>query len=406
MGFSLLLSLLCLPALFLLAFWVVAAERIARELRRLPRLTDGLDFARANPSAERVCILVPAHNEGDVIADLIATLRAQTYPNLRFVLSLDRCTDDTLQRATDAIGGDDRFEIIQIESCPEDWAGKVNALWTAVTSSRHAQEADLLLFADADTVFHPDLVAASVGLLRREKLDMLSLWSTLAARTWYERIVQPACGVELMYQYPLLRANKAPHLRRAFANGQFILFRRDAYHAIGGHQAVNAAILEDMALARLAAEKQLTTGVYLSDHMLEVRMYDSWKAFRIGWKRIFIDCAKRKVRRMRKSALRARAIHSLLPPLTLGTLLAALLGPATDPAWLKPAAAALSATALLAWWVVLAFIHVKGRFPLWAVVLNPVGTWLMANIIDEAASDLSAGKPVVWGGRRYVLQPR
>ncbi len=190
-----------------------------------------------DPPTGRVCVVVPAHNESRVIAGLVRSLRAETYPDMRVVLALDRCTDDTASLARAEIGDDRRFEIVEIDACPPEWVGKVHALHAGVTRSRGAADADYLLFADADTSFAPGCIAASLALMRERKLDLLSLLSTLSFDTWFERIVQPAATLELMRQYPLTLANAATD-RRPFANGQFMLFTREAYEDIGGHEAV------------------------------------------------------------------------------------------------------------------------------------------------------------------------
>jgi cellulose synthase/poly-beta-1,6-N-acetylglucosamine synthase-like glycosyltransferase len=182
--------------------------------------------------------VVPAHNESRVIAACVRSLRTETYPQLRVVFALDRCTDDTAALVRAGIAGDGRFEIVEIDACPDDWAGKVHAAHTGVTRSRGAQGADYLLFADADTVFEPGCIAASLALMRQRKLDLLSLLSTLTHDMWFERVVQTAAAFELMRQYPPIRANGLKK-RRAFANGQFMLFTRDTYDAVGGHAAVN-----------------------------------------------------------------------------------------------------------------------------------------------------------------------
>src|SRR5205823_291327 len=96
-------------------------------------------------------------------------------------------------------------------------------------------------------------IRACVALLERRRLDLLSLLSTLTCDTWFERLAQPAAGFELVRQYPISRANRRSN-PRAFANGQFMLFRRAAYDAIGGHGAVHDELLEDLALARRLAD--------------------------------------------------------------------------------------------------------------------------------------------------------
>ncbi len=393
--------ILGLLSLGLIAYWVIADTRIYRSLRGLPTARDGM--ALDMPDAA-VCVIVPAHNEERVIEQLIASLRSQDHPQLRVVLCLDRCTDATAEIARRAIADDERFEIIEIDACPPDWAGKVHAVWTGVSQSLAARDADLLLFTDADTEFHPALVRSTCALLRSRGLGMLSLWSDLVCEHWFEKLVQPACGTELMYQYPLLNANRR-NRRRAFANGQFILFDRKAYEAIGGHASVNEAVLEDMALARRVAEADIPAGVFLADGMLRVRMYPSWDAFRTGWKRIYIDCAKFKVSRLRKHAWRMRMTSILMPLAALVLLALALAGVIDHGPW-RWAAAIVAGTALVLWLANLVFIYRRGGFPILWAPLHPVGVWLCSRILLEAARDLARHEPVRWGGKAYHLMPR
>lgn len=401
---TIVLAALASQAGILLGYWTVGLIRIHRSLTALPSARDGAASARTNPPSEAVCVIVPAHNEAGVIGELITSLRRQTHPAVRFVLALDRCTDDTPKIARELTLGDDRFEIIEIAECPEGWAGKVNAVWTAFRQSKAAQSAERLIFADADTIFDPELVAASCALLRDRELDMVSFWSDLAARSWFEKIIQPACGVELMYQYPLLRANVHEN-RRAFANGQFILFTRDAYEKLGGHEAVNQAVLEDMALARLAADEGVRVGVFYSDRMLRVRMYDRWSAFRTGWKRIYIDCAKRKVARLRRYAWRVRWVGTALPASAIAGLLLAI-APTSAPDAARWITGAICAMGLFVWFAAMGYIYRRGGFPVWGVLLNPAANWLLGGLFAEAADDLESGRPVKWGGRSYLLEPR
>ena len=399
------LALLAAHAIVLLVYWSVGLARIHRSLKALPSARDGAASARQRPCTEPVCVIIPAHNEAGVIGELIASLRQQTHPTVRFVLALDRCTDDTLKIARELTMGDDRFEIIEITECPEGWAGKVNAVWTAFNASDAAKNASHLICADADTVFDPELVAASCALVRDRELDMLSYVSDLSARSWFEKIVQPACGVELLYQYPILRANGSGVHRRAFANGQFMLFTRDAYERLGGHEAVSEAMLEDMALARLAADLDLRVGIFMSDRMLRVRMYDCWDAFRTGWKRIYIDCAKRKLSRLQRYAWRVRWVGTVLPTCAFAGVLLSII-PTSAPEFARWIAGGLCALGLGVWLVAMGYIYRRGGFPLWSVPLNPIANWLLGRLLFEAADDLESGRPVKWGGRSYLIEPR
>lgn len=380
----------------LAVYWSVGLYQVIRTVVLLPTARDGLSLPRPDAS---VCVVVPAHNEARVIGNLVHSLRQQDHDRVRFVLALDRCTDGTAEVARGAAGADPRFEIFEIESCPDDWAGKVNALWTALHRSEHARSSDYLLFADADTTLHPGCVRATVALARQRGLDLLSLMSTLTTDTWFERVVQPVAALELMRQYPPLRASRAEH-RRSFANGQFILFRAEPYWAFGGHERVKDHLLEDLGISRVAAEEGLSAGLLNADGVLICRMYHTWAEFRRGWKRIYTECANRKPRRLRRATWRVRIIDGLLPVLTLAGALAALLSSA-GPDWARVAGAVVCLAGLVVWAVALAAIYRLSRSPLWALPLFPFAGWRVSSILREASQDLIHDRPTEWGGRAY-----
>jgi len=384
--------------------WGSVWIRVEHWMRVVPTLRLGQRLAAAAPPGGRVCVIVPAYNEAYVIEAVVRSLRAETYPRLSVVLALDRCRDATAAIARAAIGTDERFEIVEIDSCPPHWAGKVHAVHAGVTRSRAAAEADYLLFADADTVFAPGCIAAAVAMLRHRKLDLLSLLSTLSHDTWFERVVQTAAVFELLRQYPLTRAN-ARGERRAFANGQFMLFTRDAYRSIGGHASVKHALLEDLALARLIEEQGRKAGVFLAEGLFHCRMYGSWADFRRGWKRIYIEAADRKARKLAQSAWWSRSLGSIFPVWMLGAGPLAALVIAGD-AHIGWTLLTLWPIALLLWLGALVRISSLAHAPRWTAPLHIVGAWLTANLLSEAAHDLRSRKPTRWGGREYDMLAR
>ncbi|MGH7291714.1 MAG: glycosyltransferase, partial [Myxococcota bacterium] len=383
---------------------------IATTMRTIPTCRDALALPVAaelrKPSAPKVCIIVPAHNEQGVVGKLAASLVKQTYPNLSVVFALDRCTDGSAAEIREATGGADHMELLEIRECPPDWAGKVNAIRVAVATSKAAQAADLLLFTDADTEFDPDCVRAAVALLSSRSLGMLSIMSTLTTDRTFERISQPAAGMELMRQYPLARANALTH-RRAFANGQFMLFTRAAYEQVGGHEAVKHALLEDIELARLVERRAIPAGLFFADNLLRCRMYVSNEEFVKGWKRIYIEAANRRIKRLETLARRARIVGTGLPVgVLLGALLLLSLGGPHIPAGLAAPAVIVALVGLAIYLTAILWSYRIARVPLIWSLLYPLGAWQTGTILHEAAADLRAGTPVRWGGREYVREAR
>jgi hypothetical protein len=97
-----------------------------------------------------------------------------------------------------------------------------------------------------------------------------------------ERAVMPIVFAELAAQYP-------PHKVReqssevVAANGQYILVRRTAYDAAGGHAAVATEILEDVALARRFRSSGYRVYFRFGGDAVRTRMYRNWPQLREGW---------------------------------------------------------------------------------------------------------------------------
>jgi len=386
-----------------LGVWAVLGYRAWREFRDAPFLRDVL--AKGDEPAEwpRVGVVVPAHNERLVAGACAKSILASTYPNLEVVFVLDRCTDGTREALQPIADQDARLRIVENESCPPDWAGKCNAARLGAAQV----QGDLLLFTDADTVFHPDLLRASVLLMRQRRWDMLSLLSAPTHNHWFENVVQPIASIALLKLFPMRRANMEGD-RRAFANGQFMLFDRRAYEALGGHDAVKGDLLEDMGFARRMKATGMRQGVGASGGMLAVSMYDDWKSFRSGWRRIFIECCVRNPARLQRQALQLLAAGPLLSLVWLaGFAFSAWTvwwGPCEAATWAM-VALSLSVGAYGASKLTLLGAYRACAFPLWTVFLYPVGCTAVAGIFLQGARDLRVRRPVRWGGREYVLEP-
>ncbi|MFG0275277.1 MAG: glycosyltransferase [Phycisphaerales bacterium] len=394
---TILLAILALGALGAGLSYTVALVRVRRAARSVPSLLDSADAPAPPGGWPRVCVIVPAHNEAEVIGRLAASLRRQDYPNLRVVFALDRCTDNTEQVVRDAIGDDDRFEVVAIDACPDGWSGKTHAAWSGVTRSTGARDADMLLFTDADTAFDPRCVRACVAQLLADDRHMLSLLSTLTHDRWFERIVQPAVSLELLRQNPLERVNRRESPRH-FANGQFMLFRRDAYERIGGHERVRAAVLEDLAFARVLGKAGMPFAVLPADGLLRCRMYRSWAQFRRGWKRIFTEAARRRAPYLTRAAWGLLATAVGAPLVALG---AAIAGVAALPSWIGSVALAAGAFGIAMWGATLQRVWRMQQAPRSGLPLAPLGGLLAAAILFGAARDLRRGKGITWAGMTY-----
>ena len=404
---SFLLLIAC--SLPLAVCWTVIYLRIEQTMRKLPTGMDGIRLAEDSKAPNSpILVVVPAHNEAGSIAPLIRSLREQDHEKFRVILALDRCTDATASIARQEINNDHRFEIIEITECQEGWAGKVNAVRAGIERSAFTSEAEFFLFTDADCLLHPSCLRATTALSENRDLDLLSFINEYPAQAWYESIVQPIAGFELMRQYPLLRANRTDERQRPFANGQFMLFRAGFYRDMGGHAIVKDELLEDLALAKAVKAKGGRAGALLSGGIVRCRMYETWGDFKRGWRRIYTEAAHRRSRRLKNAAWASRIAGSVLPALTLMSGAAAItffhLGGANTT--LGIAAYAALAAGLGANLAAVARILSIARAPVVLAPLGFMGFWLVSEILFRAADNLAVGRPTNWGGRSYHRQDR
>lgn len=410
------LGVLVALSLGCVSYYGAMLHRVRRVKHSLPTLRAGI--AMPGPADGRwpsVCVIVPAHNEQAIIGTLVRSLLKQDYPGgLHFVFALDRCTDNTQAVVLEAAQGDPRVEIVTVTSCPEDWAGKVNAIWRGVNDAvglPSPRTADLVLFTDADTEFDPACIRAGVNMLQSRGLDMLSLLPTLTCEKSFEKIAQPAAGLEMVRRFPLDRVNREHHGAR-FANGQFMLFRRESYERLGGHEVVHDELLEDLAFARKIRHKEVSMrlGVLLADGLLKCRMYADYAAFRRGWKRIYVESEHRHAPPLRRWSRRLMFVGVVLP-ISVGLMALAGLALAVGLwSWhgtpldnvLGILALILAKVGLSAFLGAMREVYSSQKVPIKYLALYPIGAWQVASILLEGARDLRRGKATEWGGRSYT----
>ena len=233
-----------------------------------------LQFPIPEASLPEVSIIVPARNEEASLGACLASLTAQTGVSFEIIVVDDGSSDRTREVAQTFAG----LRVISPEPLRANWTGKNNAL-VAGAKEAHAK---WLLFTDADTVHLPGSLAWALAEAKNERVELLSYSPEQVVVTFAERAVMPVIFAELAGQYP-------PHKVReqnsgiVAANGQYILVRRAAYDAVGGHAAVATEILEDVALARLFRNAGQRVHFRYGGDAVRTRMYRNWSQLHEGW---------------------------------------------------------------------------------------------------------------------------
>ncbi|MBI4161233.1 MAG: glycosyltransferase [Acidobacteria bacterium] len=376
-----------------IAYWA-AWGWFTRILRRAPRA--GPEEPGTEGKVPLVLVLVPARNEERGIEACLRSLLAQEYPRIRILLADDGSTDGTRAIAESIGAGDGRLEIVDPGEPPEGWVGKCWALHRAYEHARERGYDDgaLLLFTDADVVFHPRAIPIGVRRLLQERLDLLALLPRSVHETFWERTVQSAVVHALLVLgtiarlYPL---RKAPRM----ASGAFLLVRPEYYRIAGGHHALRHEIIEDVALATTVHMRGGRTGALMAPDLVRVRMYHGLREIWQGWAKNFFAGTGDSLRRASELILVCLLFWVAPAPLLLFLLGRA---GATGSGWSEAAGAGILWAAMTA--VRAAGNRITGDPPAFALV-HPLAGAILIGLLAASAWSRRFGRGALWRGRRY-----
>src|SRR6266436_763072 len=197
-----------------------------------------------------ISAIVPARNEEASIAACIDSLACQ--PEISQILVVnDQSTDKTAEIVRGLMATVPNLRLLETQGVPEGWVGKNHAV---ALGAREATN-PWLLFTDADAEHEPGAAARAL---------IPFIYCRLARKFSYDAVNDPA----------------SPD---AAANGQFLMIRRDAYDAVGGHASVAAEVLEDVALARRIKSAGYRLAFLSGKGVVRVRMYRSLASMWEGW---------------------------------------------------------------------------------------------------------------------------
>jgi len=366
--------------------WVAPLFGIVRLARSKPSLSDAPPVTGIPLS-----VIIPARNESGQIETVIRSVLASTYTPFEVIVVDDRSTDDTARKVAALAATDTRLRLVAGRELPRGWYGKP---W-ACQQGADAATGDVLLFTDADTKHHPDLLSHAVSMLRQSKADLLTVAPHQLVVSFWERVIMPQVWVMLGIRYHPDSVNAATRPWGVIANGQFMMFGRASYSAIGEHAAVKSEVVEDLAMAQRVVGLGRKLYFVFGYDLMETRMYQTLGQLIEGWsKNVFIgsriSLGRNPVLRfLAPIGMAFNAVFWLAPPLAL---VAALLGYATP--LLLPAAIA-TVLSLLFW----SLISFGMQVPAWYGLIYPLGAsmflWIMAR------SAWRGTRRVEWRGRVY-----
>ena len=321
-----------------------------------------------------LAVVVPARDEAEALPGLLASLAGQRRPAAEVVVVDDGSTDAT---AVVAQAGGAR--VVSAPPRPAGWNGKQ---WACHVGFRSTSAA-VVCFVDADVELEPHalaLVAAEVEA--RGGLVSVQPWHRTGSAVEGLSLFPNLVSMMAVDAFGPLGGRLAP----SGAFGPVLAARRADHSRAGGHEAVRAAAMEDVALARSYRRAGLPVTVLPGRGFAGFRMYRGGvRSIVVGWVKGLGDGARR-VRFVTLVAVGAWLYGVASVPLLLVT---------------RPV---LGATLWLAYALQLEWLARRiGRFPAWSWALFPVSLAFFLFVFGRSTLAVVLHREVTWKGRRLKL---
>lgn len=268
--------------------WIIYLFKTMWTYHLLPCLTKEYTVS-TQESLPFISVIVPTRNEAYRIQPCIRTLKAQTYPHLEIII-IDDSTDNTIEVIKTIIRNDPRFTIVKQDKLAKGWIGKPHAL----QQGSRLVKGEWLLFIDADTSHHPELITKAVEYARTNSLDFLSLIPHHLCQSFWEKVIQPIPLGLLPAISPLGKVNKTDS-KAAIAFGPFILIKHAVFTSVGGYETIKGRIADDAEIAKLVKNAGFKLGLANAQDLIKIRMYEKLSEIWEGWsKNIFLGLVQKR----------------------------------------------------------------------------------------------------------------
>lgn len=227
--------------------------------------------------APRVSIVVAARDEAQGLEAGLHSLLAQDYPGYEVIVVDDRSSDSTPQILARAAARDARLKVIRVDELPAGWLGKNHALERGAA----AAHASILVFADADVVFAPDVLSRAVSYALQAGRDHLALAPDIAVPS---AVLGMFMGAFTLFFTLYARPWKAPDRNsRCFIGvGAFNLVSAAVYRAVGGHRRIALRPDDDIKLGKIIKEAGYSQEMLFAHGLMSVEWYPSLPAVARG----------------------------------------------------------------------------------------------------------------------------
>jgi dolichol-phosphate mannosyltransferase len=263
--------------LILLAVQALLAARVLVRLVRSGRHRPLAVSPAGDTHGRTVTVLVPVLDEERRLAPCLDGLIAQGN-EVREILVVDGGSrDGTVALAGRYAERDSRVRVVDASPVPADWNGKA---WNLERVLAEATAGDWVLTIDADVRPRAGLVAALLAEATGSGLDVLSGATRQRLSGGAEGLLHPSLLTSLVYRYGI-PGGVTSDPAEVQANGQCMLFRREALEAAGGFTSGQHSLCEDVTVARRVASQGGRVGFMETGDLVDVSMYggaaEAWR---------------------------------------------------------------------------------------------------------------------------------
>jgi hypothetical protein len=231
---------------------------------RLYREPESVDEVEA-----RVSVLIPARNEEAGIEAAVAAVLRSVGVTFEVVVMDDASTDRTAEMVAAMATRDERVRLVGAPVLPAGWNGKQHACWALAQTAQF----ETLCFIDADVRLEPDALARMAAFMQSQDAALVSGFPRQITGTWMEWLLLPLIHFVLLGFLPLARMRAGTDPAFAAGCGQFMMVRRDAYLAAGGHAAIRGTMHDGLLLPRLLRQASFRTDLADMTRLATCRMY-------------------------------------------------------------------------------------------------------------------------------------
>ena len=268
----------------ILIFWAIAWHRWSRQCAIfIPELEDK-QTPVTDENLPLVSIIVPARNEAHGIESCVRSLLDQDYTRLEVIAVDDRSEDGTGEILQRIVESDSRLKVIRGKPLAPGWMGKAHAIHQGYKEAK----GDWLLFTDADTRHSPPLLSRVMSLVLPGPASLATVVGAQKPASFATWITGLA-----VFAYIFMVGDRKgfadPRSRQSLVNGQYLLISREAYEAMGTHEALREYSSTDVSLGYLIKLNGYLPLAIRAGEDLQTRMYPTFADAYRGWSRSLVN---------------------------------------------------------------------------------------------------------------------